>query len=214
MAVDNVEEYLGKKGQKIPAKALTPLSIKYRPEVDISEELGEDEGSYYHSLIGVLRWIVKLGRFDICCELSMMSSHLTLQRERHLEEVLHMFAYLKSHANSEMVFDPSWVDFDKAFFPKKYRSYSIYAQAVSDSQDELPPDMPTSRGKGMDMRVYVDSDHAGDTVTHRSRIGFVIFLNGAPIYWNSKKQTSCETSSFGSELCAMKQATEYVKSFR
>ena len=42
----------------------------------------------------------------------------------------------------------------------------------------------------------------------------MILLNGAPIYWNSKKQTSCETSSFGSELCAMKQATEYVKGFR
>ena len=67
-AVDNVEEYLGKKGQKLPAKAPPPLSSKYRPEVDISEELGEDESSYYHSLIVVLRWIVELGRFDICCE--------------------------------------------------------------------------------------------------------------------------------------------------
>ena len=65
----------------------------------------------------------------------------------------------------------------------------------------------------MDMRVYVDSDHVGDTVTRRSRTGFLIFLNGAPIYWNSKKQTSCETSSFGSESCAMNQATEYVKGF-
>ena len=74
--------------------------------------------------------------------------------------------------------------------------------------------MPKPRGKGMDMRVYVDTDHAGETVTRRSRSGFVIFLNGAPIYWSSKKQTSCETSSFGSELCAMKQATEYVKGFR
>ena len=45
-AVDNVEEYLGKKGQKLPSKALTPLSSKYRPEVDISEELGDNEGSY------------------------------------------------------------------------------------------------------------------------------------------------------------------------
>ena len=42
----------------------------------------------------------------------------------------------------------------------------------------------------------------------------MIFLNGAPIYWSSKKKTSCETSSFGSELCAVKQATEYVKGFR
>ena len=73
--------------------------------------------------------------------------------------------------------------------------------------------MPKPCGKGMDMRVYVDSDHAGDTVTRRSSTGFVIFLNGAPIFWNYKKQTSCETSSFGIEFCAMKQATEYVKGF-
>ena len=113
-----------------------------------------------------------------------------------------------------MVFDPSQVEFDKALFPKKYWGYSIYTQAASDSQEELPPDMPKPRGMGMDMRVYVDSEHAGETVTRRYRTGFVIFLNGAPIYWNSKKQTSCEKSSFGSEFCAMKQATEYVKGFR
>ena len=113
-----------------------------------------------------------------------------------------------------MVFDPSRVDFYKALFSKKDWGYSIYAQAASDSQEELPPDMPKPRGTGMDMRVYVDSDHAGDTVIRISRTGFVIFLNGAPIYWNSKQQTSCETSSFGSEFCAMKQATEYVKGFR
>ena len=66
----------------------------------------------------------------------------------------------------------------------------------------------------MIMRVYVDSDRVGDTVTRRSRKGFVVFLNLAPIYWSSKKQTSCETSSFGSEFCAIKQATEYVRGLR
>ena len=44
-----------------------------------------------------------------------------------------MFAYLKSHANSEMVFDPSQVNFDKALFSNKDWSYSIYTQAASDS---------------------------------------------------------------------------------
>ena len=43
--VDNVEQYLGKKGQKLAAKALTPMTSQYRPEVDISEELGRDEAS-------------------------------------------------------------------------------------------------------------------------------------------------------------------------
>ena len=61
-AVDNVEEYLGTKGQKLQPKATTPLSRNYRPEVDISDELDEEEASYFQSLIGVLRWIVELGR--------------------------------------------------------------------------------------------------------------------------------------------------------
>jgi hypothetical protein len=41
-----------------------------------------------------------------------------------------------------------------------------------------------------------------------------VFLNGVPIYWGLKKQTSCETSTFGSEFIAMKQATEYVHVLR
>ena len=76
--MDNVKEYLINKGEKLTPKALTPLKIHYRPEIDITEELGEDESSYYQSLIGVLRWIVELGRVDICCEVSMLSSHLAL----------------------------------------------------------------------------------------------------------------------------------------
>jgi hypothetical protein len=63
----------------------------------------------------------------------------------------------------------------------------------------------------MTMRVFVDSDHAGNLMTQRSRTGFIIFLNNALIYRYLKKQNSCETSTFGSEFVAMKQATEYVR---
>ncbi len=41
-----------------------------------------------------------------------------------------------------------------------------------------------------------------------------MFLNGAPIYWSLKKQTSCKTSTFGSEFVAMKQTTEYFRGLR
>ena len=71
-----------------------------------------------------------------------------------------MFAYLKSRTNSKTVFDPSRVEFDKTLFPKKDWGYSIYAQAASDSQEEIPTNMPKPRGRGMDMRLYVNSDHA------------------------------------------------------
>ena len=66
----------------------------------------------------------------------------------------------------------------------------------------------------MIITVFIDADHAGDTVSRRSRTGFVVFLNGAPIYWMSKKQTSIEISTFGSEFVAMKQATKFVRGLR
>ena len=37
----------------------------------------------------------------------MISSHLALPREGHLEQVLHIFAYLKKYHNTELVYDPS-----------------------------------------------------------------------------------------------------------
>ena len=211
-AVNNVEDYLMKRGEKLKAKAPTPLSNGYRPEIDVSPELESTDASYFHSLIGVLRWMVELGRVDICIEVSMMSSHLALPREGHFKEVLHIFAYLKNHTNSEMVFDPTPVEFDRSLFAKQDWSFSQYG--CEEMKEEMPEGMPEPRGQPMTMRVFVDSDHAGDLLTRRSRTGFVVLLNGAPIYWNSKKQTSCETSTFGSEFVAMKQATEFIRGLR
>ena len=49
----------------------------------------------------------------------MLSSHLALPQKGHLKQLFHIFAYLKKHANSEMVFDPNEVDFDSELFPMK-----------------------------------------------------------------------------------------------
>ncbi len=82
-AVKNVYEHLAKLGMKSPCKAPNPPTFDYCPEIDVSQELGEDDASYYQTLIGVLRWIVELGQIDIDCEVSMVSSHMALPREGH-----------------------------------------------------------------------------------------------------------------------------------
>ena len=56
------------------------MTSGYRPEIDITHELGEEDAAYLHSLIGVLRWIVESGRVDINVEASMLSSHLKIPR--------------------------------------------------------------------------------------------------------------------------------------
>ena len=60
-AVKNVYENLAKKGMKLPYKAPNPLTFDYRPEIDVSQELGEDDASYYQTLNCVLQLIVELG---------------------------------------------------------------------------------------------------------------------------------------------------------
>jgi hypothetical protein len=214
-AVANVESYVSEKSEarwKIPAKAETPLRTSYRPELDTSPELQATESAYYQSIIGILRWIVELGRIDICLEVSMMSSHLALPREGHLTQVLQIFSYLRKYHNTEMVFDPSDPVIDESTFERKDWTSSEFGHV--DGIEELPPNMPTPRGQGFVMRAKVDADHAADTVTRRSRTGFLVYLNCAPIYWFSKKQSSVESSSFGSEFVAMKQCCEYLRGLR
>lgn len=63
------------------------------------------------------------------------------------------------------------------------------------------------------MRVFVDSDYARCMITRRSRTSLLAFLNSALIYWYSKRQTSVETSSFGSKFMAVKYVTEYIRGF-
>ena len=47
-------DHLTKKGMKLPYTAPNPLPTDYRPELDVTPELGEAEALYYHTLIGVL----------------------------------------------------------------------------------------------------------------------------------------------------------------
>ena len=74
--------------------------------------------------------------------------------------------------------------------------------------------MPKPLGHGFNICCFVGADHAGESLTRRSQTGFIVMLNNASIYWHSKKQTSVETSTFGSEMMAMKQSADYIWGFR
>ena len=98
-------------------------------------------------------------------------------------------------------------DFDvNEIFPRRDWSHTPFV----DSKEDIPSEMPEPRGFGFTIFANVDSDHAGDEITCRSRTGFIVFLNNSPIYWFSKKQSGIETSSFGLEFIAMKQCYKYI----
>ena len=57
----------------------------------------------------------------------------------------------------------------------------------------------------------MDSDHAGDKQTRRSKSGFYIYMNSSLIFWLSKKQSTIERSVFRAEFVAMKAGMEMLR---
>jgi hypothetical protein len=195
--------------KRLPNKVTTPLSSSYRPELDVSPLLGDEEANYYQQLIGILRWAVELGRIDIAFCTAIMSKYLIQPRRGHLNEVFHMFAYLKSHDCSLVVLDPSYPRVDDARFVKQ-----DWTDFYRDSEEKIPSNAPEPRGKPVIISGFVDADHAGDKVTRRSHTGIVLFCNRAPIVWYSKQQNTVETSTFGSEFIVARIAVELIESLR
>ena len=124
----------------MPSKADTPLTTTYRPGLDVSRELNVADAAFYQSLIGILSWIVELGRVDVCLGVSMMSSNLALTREGHLEQVLHMFAYPKKYHNTELVYDPSDPVVDENDFEISDWESSEFGHV--EGKEECPANMP------------------------------------------------------------------------
>ena len=134
-----------------------------RPELDFLPELGHEDASYYQSLIGVLCWIVELGQVDICLEVSMMLLHLAKPHERHLDQVLQIFVYLKKYHNTELVYDPSDLTINYAEFERRDWASSEFGHI--NGKEELPLKMPKPHGMGFTIHAKVDANHASNMVT-------------------------------------------------
>ena len=139
----------------------------------------------------------------------MLLSHLSMPREGHLSTVFHIFGYLEGKHNTTLVFDPTYPTINQEQF-----NTVDWGNFYSGSKEAIPLDIPDPKSKQIDLRLYVDSDFAGDKVTYRSRTDFIVYMNMAPITWSSKKKTTVETSVFGYELFAMKHVMEHIRGLR
>ena len=178
----------------------------YRPEMDCTAELKSEGIQQYQEIIGSLRWAVELGRVDILLETALLSKHLALPREGHLEQAFHMVGYLKSHRKMKLLFDSDEPRVNEKWF-SSYDWYDFYRNA----KEAIPPNMPEARGNAVVTTCFVDANHARDKKDRCSQTGVLIFINKAPIHWYSKKQSTVEASTFGAEFCAMRTAIEMVE---
>ena len=154
--------------------------------------------------------MVELGRVDIGVEVSQLSSFLAYPRKGHMEAALHIMSYLCVKHNSRLVLDPSYAGIDYAKFNVHANWHAFYG----DAEEDLPTNAPKPLGKEVELHMFVDSDHAVDKATCRSRTGYMIFINMSMIDWHTKKQATVEGAVFGAEFVAMKQGVEALCGIR
>ena len=82
--VNNVENYLLKQEEKLPCTKSIWLG-NHCPKIDVSSVLSPALASYYQSLIGILRWIVELGRANAMMETSAMVSMMEMLKQGHVD---------------------------------------------------------------------------------------------------------------------------------
>ena len=171
-AIRNVEPELAKRVKRLRKGMHTPFSANYRPEIDTSPQCDDEDSKLYLLVIDGLRWVVEIGRVDITCEVSLMSSISEMPGEGNLSQLFHIFAYLQQHHSSRLVFDPTYPEILKEEFP-----CLEWKDHFDSLREEVPDYCPRPFGKEMITWEYVDEDFAGETITRRSRTGFIIMLN-------------------------------------
>jgi len=196
-----VEATLAKDNLRLPGRCSTPLPSGYRPELDATPLLTADAINYFQSQISIY--------IDIYVDVARLSQYLVNPRQGHLQAVYHIYAFLKRHKRGTMVFDDNVFQFSSADFPE-FDWFEFYG----DVQEAIPPNAPEPRGNSVQMNVFVDANHAGNLVTRRLHTGILIYCNEAQIVWYYKAQKTVETSTFGSEIVALRIAVELVEALR
>lgn len=150
-----------------------------------------------------------LGRFDIAYATSTLARYSMAPREGHLLAMKRIFGYLRNYPQGELLINPKPFDHGKSKgIDDTWKEY------YPDATEELPPDQPEPLPRKAQITIYVDADHAHDTVTRRSVTGIMIFVNQTLVKYVSKRQKTVETSSYGSELVAARMATELAMEYR
>ena len=193
-----------------------PMISGDHPELDDTAILSGESHQKYQMLIGILNWIVALGRLDIAFATSSLSRFVACPRQGHMDRALYVFGYLKKRPNRRYVIDsrdPKILANGAEGLIDEDLTKSLKSQ-YPDSEELLDPSCPEPLFEELKITAFVDSDHAHDKLTRRSITGLIIFVGRTPVFYMAKRQGAIETSTYGAEFMAMKTAVEEVTAVR
>jgi hypothetical protein len=81
--------------------------------------------------------------------------------------------YLNKHDKSRIIFDHA----DPIYDPNTF-IIQDWTEFNGDVEEELPAKMPEPLGQSMNITAFVNANHVGNVVTHRSHTGVIILRDG------------------------------------
>ncbi len=202
---DKIEKLL-----ELPLKNFgSPLDAGDHPEMDDTDLLEPERVAIYQMLIGSAQWAVTLGRYNIQYATNTLARHAQQPREGHMQRALRVFGYLKHNARAKLYFDPSPMNLDGIEFREE-----DWTEQYPFAEEYVNEDAPEATGEALQVTAFVDASHATCLTTRRSVRGILVMVGHAPVYYYSKHQNTVETSTYGSELVALRIAVEAILGIR
>ena len=192
------------------AEYKTPMDSNYHPELDDSPILDAEQHSRFRSMVGSLNWIITIGRFDIQFAVTTLARYSQAPRQGHLKALIRVFGYLKKFRKGKLLIDPTLPD----HLDYPFDDLSTWRDLYPEAEEEIPYDCPKPKGTPVRITIFVDADHARDKVTCRSITGILVMINNCVVKSYSKKQSTVESSTYGSELVAARIATDMAVEIR
>ena len=101
-------------------------------------------------------------------------------------------------------------DISDAVIERHDWSKTVYAG----SEEEIPHDIPTPKGKPVKLVTYADSNLCHNILDGKAVTGILHFVNKTPFDWYSKKQATPEVATFSTEELAARTAIEQSRANR
>ena len=95
-------------------KESTPMPVtEWHPELDNTPLLGIDDHRKFQMLLGMLQWMVTIGRSELCQVFSSLTLFGVCPREVHLDLVVRCFGYVKTTQDKQVAIDSRTMQFNQ-----------------------------------------------------------------------------------------------------
>ena len=193
-----------------PRKSRPPLEGGDHPELDTSELCDDHQTKQFQTLIGQLQWLISLGRFDIAVHVMSLSRFRAQPRKGHLDRAKRIVGYLLFLPDGAIRFRTGEPDFSSL----KDQEYDWTRSVYSGACEQIPHDIPKPLGKHVQTTHYVDANLHHDLATGKAVTAVLHFLNQTPIDAYTKRQSTVETATYGSEFVAARTAVDQIIDIR